>query len=564
MNEGGGELPVLPNIIDIRLTRVMRRLNTISSADPTLPSGKSSPGATAAIAPIGEPSDKEQIKAYLTTRQLDFMTVASNITDADRARIITEAEAEVSLITQSLADPELIVPALKLLSSVGTASFTGNIPELNELRNRVIIDNLDAIFEVAKHEAGQERPDGRKENQARNTIFEGLGFVAINGTEDQRRQVVDTVDHNLANFIIDHRDQTVFARYFEIIFNYGNAEQQTHAADLILDYLNRDNYYDRTAGLDMAHSYFLSFSNNTSNTSQDIVFERGKQVYDEFMSRMVALGLSARDLELCLLISGPEHHTKITNDADNIGVRAVDNLEMMIELEDQCPGICRVLREQYGIRNFFRYPPEVLIRQYKTLNQKMESIIVYVALDDNNRVTEDSNWKGKDKHNPLAKLHRQTLQFAQAGQLPDVRLLVYEVADGLELKSVTDQAQAMTPRHKLSCGIFSSHGDERPSALISYLHGPEYSHIGPEDVNKFISDASFDSGAPFIFTSCFGSNMAEALSRQGLHVTGAEGGARVTGYTITPDLDKASGLSLGAYFRPGDIIDTYYNGQKIS
>ena len=72
----------------------------------------------------------------------------------------------------------------------------------------------------------------------------------------------------------------------------------------------------------------------------------------------------------------------------------VENMKTVLYLEQQRPGICQVLRKEFGIRNFFRYPPEILINQYDTSDSAVKKGIVATALyDHNGAFSQDSSQK---------------------------------------------------------------------------------------------------------------------------------------------------------------------------
>lgn len=73
-----------------------------------------------------------------------------------------------------------------------------------------------------------------------------------------------------------------------------------------------------------------------------------------------------------------------TGSPDNVGTRLVENMKTVLYLEQQRPGICQVLRKEFGIRNFFRYPAEILINQYDTRDIATKKGIAAVALYDHN------------------------------------------------------------------------------------------------------------------------------------------------------------------------------------
>lgn len=68
------------------------------------------------------------------------------------------------------------------------------------------------------------------------------------------------------------------------------------------------------------------------------------------------------------------------------------NLEVMCHLESAHPGIISALHKQFGIINFARYPREILVEQYKNINNTTQKygVILYPEYDWNSAFSDDT------------------------------------------------------------------------------------------------------------------------------------------------------------------------------
>lgn len=123
-----------------------------------------------------------------------------------------------------------------------------------------------------------------------------------------------------------------------------------------------------------------------------------------------------------------------------------NNIEALIDLEKKRPKSAKVLRDEFGIRNFGRYPLEILMKQYDERNKQGRHGIVITAKSDYNGAFFNSAWVG-------------TLSSELQQLQPPTFLRVVEVDSKRSLGRIYAHFDKRYGQaHKLSFGIYNGHG----------------------------------------------------------------------------------------------------------
>lgn len=146
----------------------------------------------------------------------------------------------------------------------------------------------------------------------------------------------------------------------------------------------------------------------------------------------------------------------------------LENLPAAIYLESQKPGILKTLSEEFGVKNFGRYPAELLIAQYdeKDNTDKPYGVVLYPY----------SDWNGAffQNKNPLREFYadvkdKYSIRVLEAGSK-------YDIARGL-----LNLKRRYGAQHKISFAVIGGHGtknsilfggeDERHTLMSQDLQG---------------------------------------------------------------------------------------------
>lgn len=205
------------------------------------------------------------------------------------------------------------------------------------------------------------------------------------------------------------------------------------------------------------------------------------------------------------LPSGLITRWRISEESKALGVW--DNLKTAIKLEQQTPGICKVLHSTFGLRYFGRYPESTLQRLYDELNTRQPyGIMVYPGVEDARGV------------------FYQDLKMIQKFDESLHSVLFTKSPLGLriiEAQSKDDMARRAPLLHRrygqheqMSFAIISGHGN---AGLLQLAQGEPHDAYRPQDIEhehfKYGKDF-FKKGATIILQSCrTGVLLAQRLSR---------------------------------------------------
>ncbi|KKQ95383.1 MAG: hypothetical protein UT85_C0017G0011 [Candidatus Levybacteria bacterium GW2011_GWA2_40_16] len=224
---------------------------------------------------------------------------------------------------------------------------------------------------------------------------------------------------------------------------------------------------------------------------------------EEFLGAILeSYGSEGRDM---LLAWGKSPYPTSVVDEVSIGEAVKRNLEAIDLLEKERPGITKFLTDEFGIKTFAKYPPELLIRQYDEVGSTdlPYGIVLYPRNDHNGAFYHDRAIFEK----LLKQLNgRFAIRVIEAESK-------YEVARAL-MKLV----KRYSPKHKISFAIIGGHGRED---LIQFGGTDERYVLYSQDLlGRGVRKASefFEQNPTIILASCWtgapggiGQELSEAL-----------------------------------------------------
>jgi hypothetical protein len=179
------------------------------------------------------------------------------------------------------------------------------------------------------------------------------------------------------------------------------------------------------------------------------------------------------------------------------------NIEAMAAIELIEPGAVKVLTEEFGIRNFMRYPTRTLVNQYRNKDNKDLEYGVYIMP----RTDHNSAFHPSNGHSNLIDAFERGLEQADAG------MRIYEVSTNLEVLRTIHKAHYRYDK-QLRFAVLNGHGTRNSLEIDAsdILHGYVYRwHMnslanqpakrqGDKPVER-LADA-FADDASIIFDSC--------------------------------------------------------------
>ena len=224
------------------------------------------------------------------------------------------------------------------------------------------------------------------------------------------------------------------------------------------------------------------------------------------------------------------------------------NLERMADLEKERPGCVRVLREEFGIENFARYPKELLVDQYDTKDdQSLPYGIVINPKADNNGA-----FAGKEDGGAIG-----TVWGTLQGKY---RLRVFEAGSKFGIAKILLQTEQRYQKHggeKISFALIGGHGEPDH---IEFGGGMNEEILTATDLGGSAAARTknrfFKENPTLVLSSCstgkeggIGQKLSEVL------------GARVIGPDVPTPLPSVS-VSLDANGKP--VFDaTYYKAESM-
>ncbi|MBP9738158.1 hypothetical protein KBD20_00545 [Candidatus Saccharibacteria bacterium] len=188
---------------------------------------------------------------------------------------------------------------------------------------------------------------------------------------------------------------------------------------------------------------------------------------------------------------------------DNPTEGLAPNLIKTLDLECERPGSVKLLSEFYGIRNFSRYPTEMLIEQFDAHTEiaKPYGIIIGSVEDHNGAL------------NGYAPIDKMFIRHFHDDVKPKHILRVCEAADEYELRELLDRFSSMYGTdNKIDFALVEAHGSARGIRLSQH-------ELGVLMVTSKLSDLSgyFNSQGCMILNSCstgVSGGIAQRLSEQ--------------------------------------------------
>lgn len=242
------------------------------------------------------------------------------------------------------------------------------------------------------------------------------------------------------------------------------------------------------------------------------------------------------------------------------------NLTALHILEHERPGISKVLLKQFGIRNFARYPSDLLVKQYDDMgNSSLPYAVVLEPLFDPNGIL--YNETPKNFRHWAQKLgDKATVRIMECGNKDDV---------------VTSLAAARRKYGKISSMIINVHGaenvlafnttdDKRNLLLFEDLSQPfqKTSQVGTEQVSRQVSPAAvfrylFSDNATLLFLACSTgkeSGIAQRISAFGLNTIAPAGDIKVI--KCEPIIDEHGKIEFDFQYDM-DVEKRYARGTSV-
>lgn len=246
------------------------------------------------------------------------------------------------------------------------------------------------------------------------------------------------------------------------------------------------------------------------------------------------------------------------NFSDNIGLMGMAhlNLEAIIDLESIRPDISKVLLDEFNIRVFHKYPPEVLLAQY---DQRNDNNIPYGIMV--NSIT--------DHNEALSSLSMEGLMKSIHGeaQKNGFGIRIYEGGSEEDVKEYFDRSNQRYGIKTPQFALISGHGT--PDSI-------QMNWDNPKQPSRTIRQQSFQ-GEPLLrFTdymrddstlvliSCstgVEGGIAQEISKQGLTVMGPDRDAAASDISVSKDVGELFNIHM---FYRGAKTNTYRNGIIIA
>lgn len=269
---------------------------------------------------------------------------------------------------------------------------------------------------------------------------------------------------------------------------YGHPKTQAHIDQFILDLLSKKE--TETRGLEILSELCTSESGDAKQKGQDVL---GK-VFEGY-------GLDAKDLFEWW--EETQQEGKILGRSQQEIIET--NFQAIHELEVQRPGITRVLNREFGIRNFARYPIDLLINQYDQIdNVDLPYGIVIFPKGDHNGAFYEFEDKLKQISEQLD--GKYTIRVSEAASK-------FEIA-----KALIRFNRRYGQHHKISFAIIGGHGSKDSIKFGESFFGDE---LDVEDLKgRGVQRTSefFEANPTIILNSCstgveggIGQKLSEAI-----------------------------------------------------
>jgi hypothetical protein len=432
-----------------------------------------------------------------TDRTFDLVTynetiaTVNNLRKPDSHPLATAEEVRIALakitesqglLVESLKSNTHFASTIEMLQDIHNLSFTDQDASVKEIRafvNRFVADNFQAIIA---------RPEIDIDTRIRNYVINLAYLSLVHGEPTQR---IEEIDFLLDKFQDCWRlqivgDEEVYDFSLEdlayFIIAKGEDSQKDKLADQLLLAVT-DPSLSVESGKVIALATYAGYSEL-------------KDINVFVMDRLVHPLLSRYRLDADTLIEAwrdkgsNDESTRKTYSQEAIG----SNLTTITRLESQRPGICSVIMKTFGIRNFARYPDEMLIDLYDQRdNRDIPYGLFILARDNSDGVGLD------DMAKVYEKLYKQMSALGYA-------IRIFESGDKRELARVfLASKKRYSPKISFVVGV--GHGS--PSAITL-----EHVHKDGEDLRKVLQQSDFEGkgvkrigelltdDCPIVFISC--------------------------------------------------------------
>lgn len=287
---------------------------------------------------------------------------------------IKAISASSPTIRIALGDPETVETALVTLNDLALAPTVfdserkiANGSRIRQAAVDVVVDNLDGLGRVVRSGSPVQRE---------------YAFSIVSALTNQD---VDFSDQYGVDFLLDNfervfenaPDKLALVDYATTLLLYARGKQEKDFQQMFLGYMKREKEEERVfVPFALAD---ITFATEWTDSREEDSSMVGLNLREEFKERTGVDALDSFRASLNQQIRAANLDIKPTTDAWLAsGSRVTDgwtriftnNFREIKALESKRPGICRVLAEDFGIRDFGRYPTALLIDQFDFRNDK--------------------------------------------------------------------------------------------------------------------------------------------------------------------------------------------------
>lgn len=383
-------------------------------------------------------------------------------------------------------------------------------------------------------------------------VVQSLPWMLMSVSEDEKNLIISSLDQSIDKEVIstwlnNPERRRVMAPGLNLLLRYG-AENTRSSLDLYIEelFVKREMYEDDLSGNE-ARSALADFSQWTWDWDDRKFDFRNKDLGNAFV------GVLGRYLNKKYSVT--EDVAKSWVSEKSYGFRLESNLFAMDRLEADRIGSTKLLCEKYGIREFARYPYELLKRQVEIDAEDVPyGLVVYPRADHSDSYDEDID------------LFRQFMDELQGKH--DIR--VVEAASGTDLyrKLITLRKNY---DEKIAFLVLAGHGEKNAMDFGGLLNNSEHTSLHTHDVESSgamdqIRDMLVPDPSVVLFSCSTGTEggIAQELSKQlRAHVEAPREPAHPMKIFVNYDGNEKPRLDV-EYDIPKSQTAYYVNGETVS
>jgi hypothetical protein len=313
-------------------------------------------------------------------------------------------------------------------------------------------------LEVARNEISMAQSFVRKvETEEVYKSDESTREIRYQKCSDQIGEDVQTVLLSLVSHFIQI-DPDLRQKTFDLVGDYCKNSKDQNWSRLLLNQMCIYKIKDETKFTDLAQNVErVNLGFHEIKSLVDIWKKSGNADLDEFLNRFKqiiekqgsAKNLKSEnfDFKRCASVweqnfySIPDQKERETK----MKAYAADNIKTMLGLENYAPGMCKKLTQLYGIRNYARYSPTMLEKQYDSRDKGGRYGIVLNPYDD---------------HNGAFSNKKQVLEhLADQLKMQEVKLRIVEAGGKSGIaKRLLKLDEKYGEYNKIECAVIGAHG----------------------------------------------------------------------------------------------------------